>query len=91
MAVNITPIKRRANIMVSDIDLKNARNHVLCIGDCRLRIRGETRPCNQMDQVVAGLRTALSQDWRGGVYAEALESGVIAIGNNVDWEDATIK
>ena len=61
MAANIAPEKRRANILVSDIDLKNTRNRVLCIGDCRLRICGETRPRNQMDQAIAGPRTAFVQ------------------------------
>ena len=90
LAVGIAPIKRRANLLVSDIELKNTRNRVLRIGDCRLRIRGETRPCKQMAYAVAGLRTALSQDWRGGVYAEALNSGTIAVGDDANWEDVLL-
>ena len=43
------PAMRRANIMVSGIRLENARGHVLTMGRVKIRLRGETRPCELMD------------------------------------------
>jgi len=72
--------------MVSGIRLADSRDRVLRVGSCRLRIAGETRPCEQMDEALPGLRNAMTVDWGGGVFAEVLESGDIAIGDDVEWE-----
>ena len=44
------PVMRRANIMVSGIRLEDSRDQVLTLGDVKIRIRGETRPCELMDE-----------------------------------------
>jgi len=83
-----TPAIRRANLMVEGIDLDFSRERVLRIGDARVRIFGETRPCHQMDEACPGLQDALSPPWGGGAFGEVIEGGVIAVGSPVRWDDA---
>jgi hypothetical protein len=40
-----------------------------------------------MDEAFSGLRAAIERASGGGVYAEVLESGTIAIGDAVLWEE----
>jgi MOSC domain-containing protein YiiM len=87
LGASISPAARRANLMVSGVDLAQSRDRTLCIGTSRLLIRGETRPCERMDEALPGLRRAMRQDWAGGVFAEVLDDGEIAVGNPVGWEE----
>ena len=77
------PRLRRANLLVSDIDFNDARGKILKIGNVRIRIYGETRPCEQMEAAVTGLRKAMSVAWGGGAFGEILDDGEISIGDEV--------
>lgn len=85
LGIELDPAVRRANLMVSGVDLKNSRGKILQIGNCRIHIRGETRPCERMDQAWMGLRAALQDNWGGGVFGEVLDDGEIAPGDTVQW------
>lgn len=82
------PVMRRANVMLSGIRLEGTRGRVLRLGDVRLHIRGETRPCWRMDAQCAGLTAALDPNWNGGVFSVVLDNGEIRVGDEVRWEGA---
>lgn len=79
---------RRANLLVSDIDLADSRGKILKVGAVRIRIYGETKPCEQMEEAVTGLRKAMSVPWGGGAFGEVLDDGEIAVGDPVELEAA---
>ena len=81
------PPTRRANLMVTGIPLVQTRGRTLRIGACRLRVLGETKPCERMEEAVPGLRAVMYPAWRGGAFAEVLDDGTISVGDDVCWED----
>jgi MOSC domain-containing protein YiiM len=83
---SVPPVARRANLLVTGVDLEGTHGRVLRVGACRLRINGETRPCHRMDEACRGLRAALEPHWGGGAYAEVLDDGTIAVGDAVEWD-----
>ena len=84
---SLEPSARRANLLVSGVRLADSGERILKVGSCRLRVRGETKPCNLMEETLPGLRAALGDDWNGGAFGEVLDGGEIAVGDPVAWEE----
>jgi MOSC domain-containing protein YiiM len=83
------PETRRANVLVSGIDLRASRGRVLRLGGTRIRIGGEVKPCERMEEAVAGLRAAMYPEWRGGAFGQILDGGIVAVGDSVEWDDTS--
>ena len=86
---DVAPVTRRANLLVAGLSLAESRGRTLRIGECRIRIFGETRPCNQMEEARPGLQKAMAGPWRGGAFGEILDDGTIALGMPVQWESGS--
>ena len=78
------PRERRANLLVSDVDFTDAHGKILKIGNVRVRIYGETRPCEQMEKAAPGLEAAMKVPFGGGAFGEILDDGEIAVGDPVE-------
>jgi MOSC domain-containing protein YiiM len=81
------PEARRANVLVSGINLRGSRGRVLRLGQTRVRVAGEVKPCERMEEAVPGLRSLMFPDWRGGAFAEILEGGAVVVSDTVAWEE----
>ena len=81
----VDPVLRRANVMVSGIELEGSRGRLLQIGAATVRVNGETRPCRALDFALEGLQNALDPHWGGGVYAEVVEGAVVRLDDVVRW------
>ena len=86
LGMSVDPALRRANLLVAGLDLAGTTGRVLRVGDLRLEITGETKPCYQMDAAVDGLRAALEPDWRGGAHGVVLNDATVRMGDPVGWD-----
>jgi MOSC domain-containing protein YiiM len=85
LGTSVDPTARRANLLVSGVPLADTRGRTLQIGACRIRIGGETTPCERMDEACPGLHQAMIPDWGGGAYGEVLDDAEIRVGDTVLW------
>jgi MOSC domain-containing protein YiiM len=85
LGTSVDPTARRANLLLSGVPLANTRGRTLQIGACRIRICGETTPCERMDEACPGLHQAMIPDWGGGAYGEVLDDAEIRVGDAVSW------
>lgn len=83
---SVEPVMRRANLLVTGIRLEGSRDKTLVMGDLRIHVRGETRPCGRMEEACEGLRDALDPHWGGGAHGSVLNDATIAVGDQVRWE-----
>ena len=87
LGVTLDPAARRANLLLSGLALAGSRGRTLRVGDCLLRIAGELKPCERLDEALPGLRAALYPDWRGGAFAEILAGGTIRESDPAVWQE----
>jgi MOSC domain-containing protein YiiM len=81
------PSRRRANVVVSGVDLEETRGRVLRIGEGQLLIGGELTPCERMDEVIPGLRELMVPHWGGGVFGQVPFDAIIRVGDAVELLD----
>jgi MOSC domain-containing protein YiiM len=85
LEADVDPSARRADLMVSGVDFERSRGRLLKVGECVIRVGGEVRPCERMDEAFRGLRDAMTPRWGGGVWADVVRGGPIAVGDPVSW------
>ncbi len=83
-AVELPWRERRANLLIAGLDLEGRAGAVIKIGSVKLLITRETDPCQRMEEAQPGLTAAMAKQWRGGVCCQVLESGQIAVGDEVE-------
>jgi MOSC domain-containing protein YiiM len=76
--------ERRGNLLVEELDLPQTPGAKLRIGrDVLVEITQECAPCERMESLHPGLRSALEPDWRAGARARVLRGGEVAVGDEI--------
>ncbi|HTQ14744.1 MAG TPA: MOSC domain-containing protein [Rhizomicrobium sp.] len=84
LGVTLPWVTRRANLYVEGVARPQAAGGRMTIGGVELEIMLETDPCMLMERAHAGLKAALTPQWRGGVCCNVLSGGSIRIGDPVE-------
>ena len=82
----VDPVARRANVMISGIDLAESTGRMLRLGGAIVEICGETTPCAGLDRNVPGLCAALTPPWTGGAFGRVIEGGQVRTDDEAAWE-----
>jgi len=85
LGIDVPPETRRANLYLQGVDLIGCRGKTIRIGDVRIRIYGETRPCHRMDEACRGLEAALDPAWYAGAFGEIMLGGELEVGQIAEW------
>jgi MOSC domain-containing protein YiiM len=75
---------RRANVIVSGVDLPSSVGKQLRLGSVALEVVGETVPCGTMDEAYQGLKDALAPGLRAGVHGRIVSEGTMQTGDSVE-------
>lgn len=75
---------RRANVLVEGLTMADLIGHTVRFGEITLKVGAETRPCELMDRLHAGLLNALKPNCRAGVYGKVLTGGEFKVGDRVE-------
>ena len=76
--------ERRANLLVEELDLPQCPGARLRVGrEVLLEITQECAPCERMEALHPGLRSALEPNWRAGARARVLRGGMVAVGDEI--------
>ncbi len=74
---------RRANLLVEGVPAPQSAGGQIRIGNVVLEVMLETDPCQLMERAHAGLKAALTPEWRGGVCCKVVAGGDIRVGDPV--------
>jgi len=80
---SFAPAETRRNIVVDGIDVYTLLGREFAIGAVRLRGSDITRPCPVPSEVTGKAGFKQAYDGRGGILAEILSDGRIAIGDTL--------
>lgn len=73
---------RRANFLIRGVQFDSEFiGKQIKIGQLILQVTGETDPCYKMDIQFAGLMSALTPHWRGGVCCKVIADGRVSVGD----------
>jgi len=76
--------ERRANLLVEQFDIPQQPGARLRIGsEVLVEITQECAPCERMEALHRGLRSALEPDWRAGARARVVHGGQVAVGDEI--------